>query len=145
MDPYIMVFSSFSHYLIQGNRTLLLLAVNQETKYFAFLLTLKQGLLVSMIIVTPLYNPAIPQILTSIIRILENSIICKCFLFCIFMSSCCFECSMWCTQKLDLHCSSCCVECSLMTYREIIMDKNTHQHNNTLIHQHNYTPIWQHN
>jgi hypothetical protein len=30
----------------------------QETKYFAFLLTLKWGLLVSMIIVTPLCNPA---------------------------------------------------------------------------------------
>ncbi len=46
------------YYLIHRNRTLFLLAVNQETKYFAFLLTLKWGLSVSMIIVTPLYNPA---------------------------------------------------------------------------------------
>ncbi len=46
------------YYLIHRNRTLFLLAVNQETKYFAFLLTLKWGLLVSVIIVTPLYNPA---------------------------------------------------------------------------------------
>ncbi len=46
------------YYLIHRNCTLFLLAVNQETKYFAFLLTLKRGLLVSMIIVTPLYNPA---------------------------------------------------------------------------------------
>jgi hypothetical protein len=82
------------YYLIHRNCTPFLLAVNQETKYFAFLLTLNWGLLVSMIIVTPLYNPAIPQILTSKIRILENSIICKSFLFCIFMSICCFECSL---------------------------------------------------
>jgi hypothetical protein len=47
------------YYLIHRNHTLFLLAVNQETKYFAFLLTLKWGLSVSMIIVTPLYNPAI--------------------------------------------------------------------------------------
>jgi hypothetical protein len=47
-----------SYYLIHRNRNLFLLAVNQETKYVAFLLTLKRGLLVSMIIVTPLYNPA---------------------------------------------------------------------------------------
>jgi hypothetical protein len=46
------------HYLIHRSRTLFLLAVNQEAKYSAFLLTLKWGLLVSMIIVTPLYNPA---------------------------------------------------------------------------------------
>jgi hypothetical protein len=46
------------YYLIHRNHTPFLLAVNQETKYFAFLLTLKRGLLVSMIIVTPLYNPA---------------------------------------------------------------------------------------
>jgi hypothetical protein len=46
------------YYLIHRNRTLFLLAVNQDAKYFAFLLTLKWGLLVSMIIVTPLYNPA---------------------------------------------------------------------------------------
>jgi hypothetical protein len=46
------------YYLNHRHRTLFLLAVNQETKYFAFLLTLKWGLLVSMIIVTPLYNPA---------------------------------------------------------------------------------------
>ncbi len=46
------------YYLIHRNRTLFLLAVNQETKYFAFLLTLNGGLPVSMIIVTPLYNPA---------------------------------------------------------------------------------------
>ncbi len=46
------------YYLIHRDRTLFLLTVNQETKYFAFLPTLKQGLLVSMIIVTPLYNPA---------------------------------------------------------------------------------------
>ncbi len=45
------------YYLIHRNRTLFLLAVNQETKYFAFLLTLKWWLSVSMIIVTPLYNP----------------------------------------------------------------------------------------
>jgi hypothetical protein len=46
------------YYLIHRNRTLFLLAVNQETTYFAFLLTLKWGLLVSMKIVTPLYAPA---------------------------------------------------------------------------------------
>jgi hypothetical protein len=46
------------YYLIHRNRTLFLLAVNQETRYFAFLLTLKRGLSVSMIKVTPLYNPA---------------------------------------------------------------------------------------
>jgi hypothetical protein len=46
------------YYLIHRNRTQFLLAVNQETKYFAFLLTLNRGLSVSMIIVTPLYNPA---------------------------------------------------------------------------------------
>jgi hypothetical protein len=46
------------YYLIHRNRALFLLTVNQETKYFAFLLTLKWGLLVSMIIVTPSYNPA---------------------------------------------------------------------------------------
>jgi hypothetical protein len=46
-------------HLIHRNRTLFLLTVNQETKYFAFLLTSKRGLSVSMIIVTPLYNPAI--------------------------------------------------------------------------------------
>jgi hypothetical protein len=46
------------YFLIHRNCTLFLLAENQETKYFAFLLTLKQGFLVSMIIVTPLYNPA---------------------------------------------------------------------------------------
>jgi hypothetical protein len=46
------------YYYIHRNRTLFLLAVNQETKYYAFLLTLKWGLKVSMIIVTPLYNPA---------------------------------------------------------------------------------------
>ncbi len=46
------------YYLIHRNRTLFLLAVNQETKYSAFLLTFKRGLLVSIIIVTPLYNPA---------------------------------------------------------------------------------------
>jgi hypothetical protein len=46
------------YYLIHRNRTLFLLAVNQETKYFAFLLTLKWGLSVSMIIVAPLHNPA---------------------------------------------------------------------------------------
>jgi hypothetical protein len=34
------------YYLIHRNRTLFLLAVNRETKYFAFFLTLKQGLLV---------------------------------------------------------------------------------------------------
>jgi hypothetical protein len=45
-------------YLIHRNRTLFLLAVNKETKYSAFLLTLNWGLLVLMIIVTPLYNPA---------------------------------------------------------------------------------------
>jgi hypothetical protein len=43
---------------IHRKRTLFLLTVKQETKYFAFLLTLKWGLSVSMIIVTPLYNPA---------------------------------------------------------------------------------------
>ncbi len=134
-----------AYYSIHRNRTLILLAVNQETKYFSFLLTSKWGLSVSMIIVTLLYNQAIPQILTSRIRILGNSIICNSFLFCIFMSSCCFECSLWHTKKLDLHCSSCCVKCSLMTFRKIIMDNNTHQHNNTTIHQHDYTPIQQHN
>jgi hypothetical protein len=133
------------YYLILKNRTLFILAVNQETSYFAFLLSLKRGLMVSMIIVTPLYNQAFPQILTSIIRILDISIICKSFLFCIFMSSCCFECSLWHTKRLDLHCSSCCVECSLILYRKIIMDNNTHQYNNTTIHQHDYTPMWQHN
>ncbi len=46
------------YYLIHRNRTLFLLAVNQETKYVAFLLTLRRGLLVSMILVTQLYNPA---------------------------------------------------------------------------------------
>jgi hypothetical protein len=46
------------YYLIHRNCTLFLLAVNQETEYFAFLLTLKRGLSVSMIIVTLLYNPA---------------------------------------------------------------------------------------
>ncbi len=46
------------YYLIHRNCTLFLLTVNQEMKYFAFLLTLKLGLSVSMIIVTPLYNPA---------------------------------------------------------------------------------------
>ncbi len=46
------------YYLIHRNGTLFHLVVNQETKYSAFLLTLKWGLLVSMIIVTPLYNPA---------------------------------------------------------------------------------------
>ncbi len=46
------------YYLIHKNSTLFLLAVNQETTYFAFLLTLKWGLSVSMIIVTPLYNLA---------------------------------------------------------------------------------------
>ncbi len=46
------------HYLIHRNRTLFLLAVNQETKYFAFHLTLKLGLSVSMIIVTLLNNTA---------------------------------------------------------------------------------------
>ncbi len=71
------------YFLIHRNRTLFLLAVNQEMKYFAFLLTLKWGLSVSMIIITPLYNPAIPQILTSIIRMIENSIIWKSFSFCI--------------------------------------------------------------
>jgi hypothetical protein len=40
------------YYVIHRNRTLFLLAVNQETKYFAFLLTLKWRLSVSMIIVT---------------------------------------------------------------------------------------------
>jgi hypothetical protein len=39
------------YYSIHSNRTLFLLAVNQEMKYFSFLLTLKWGLLV-------LYNPA---------------------------------------------------------------------------------------
>jgi hypothetical protein len=46
------------YYLIHRNHTLFLFAVNQETKYFAFLLTFKWGVLVSMIIVTPLHNPA---------------------------------------------------------------------------------------
>ncbi len=69
-----------------------------------------------------------------IIRILENSIISKSFLFCIFMSSCCFECSLWCTSQIFLD-----------DVQEINMDNNTHQHNNTTIHQNGYTPIRQHN
>jgi hypothetical protein len=40
------------------NWTLFLLAVEQEMNFFAFLLTLKWGLMVSMIIVTPSCNPA---------------------------------------------------------------------------------------
>ncbi len=115
-------------------------------KIFCILSYLKMGVVGLSDISNPVVLPCtLLKILTSIIKILENSIVSKNFSFCIFMSSCSFKYSLWGMKKLDQHCSSCCFECSLMTYRKINIDDNAHQYNNTTIHQHDNTRRWQHN
>ncbi len=73
------------YYLIHRNRSLFLLTVELERRYFAFLLTLKRRLLVSMIIVTHCVTLQPPQNFDSVVRILDISIIIKNFSFCIFI------------------------------------------------------------